>query len=216
MAEVAESMDVDTVNNQEPTTNLNTTDGTSNITESAIPNGHSHCAINQKNPTPPQSEEESISSPQPPPTTSQSKEDTLTKAERALQQLLDHSHELTTKLRENLNSKQNGKSHRNKNRKSTISEEAENAQLLNDQDTDSPTVITHFENGQQPSSISGGTMYDYQIEALNWMIQLFELNRTGCYINGILADDMGLGKTLMTISMLSYLKQMDEKKEKEK
>ncbi len=50
-------------------------------------------------------------------------------------------------------------------------------------------------------------MYSYQIEALNWMIQLYELNKNQYYINGILADDMGLGKTLETISLIAYLKQ---------
>ena len=39
------------------------------------------------------------------------------------------------------------------------------------------------------------------------MIQLYELNKNKCYINGILADDMGLGKTLETISLIAYLKE---------
>lgn len=34
-------------------------------------------------------------------------------------------------------------------------------------------------------------MKSYQIEALNWLISLYN-----CGINGILADEMGLGKTL--------------------
>jgi SWI/SNF-related matrix-associated actin-dependent regulator of chromatin subfamily A member 5 len=44
-------------------------------------------------------------------------------------------------------------------------------------------------------------MRPYQIEGLNWMIQLYEQG-----INGILADEMGLGKTLQSISLLGYLK----------
>lgn len=46
-----------------------------------------------------------------------------------------------------------------------------------------------------------GTMRDYQIAGLNWMISLHENG-----ISGILADEMGLGKTLQTISFLGYLR----------
>lgn len=53
----------------------------------------------------------------------------------------------------------------------------------------------------QPNCIVGGTMRWYQIEGLNWMINLYEQG-----INGILADEMGLGKTLQSISLLGYLK----------
>ena len=52
-----------------------------------------------------------------------------------------------------------------------------------------------------PSYIKNGTMKDYQIEGLNWLISLHNRN-----INGILADEMGLGKTLQTISLLGHLK----------
>lgn len=52
---------------------------------------------------------------------------------------------------------------------------------------------------KQPQSIVNGTMREYQIEGLNWMVNLA---RNG--INGILADEMGLGKTLQTISLLGY------------
>ena len=41
----------------------------------------------------------------------------------------------------------------------------------------------------QPSCIKFGTMRQYQIEGLNWMIKLFDQG-----INGILADEMGLGE----------------------
>jgi len=53
----------------------------------------------------------------------------------------------------------------------------------------------------QPGCIKHGQMRAYQIEGLNWMIQLYEQG-----INGILADEMGLGKTLQSISLLGYLK----------
>lgn len=61
---------------------------------------------------------------------------------------------------------------------------------------DEPFVFT-----ESPSYVKGGTMRDYQIQGLNWMVSLFHNG-----INGILADEMGLGKTLQTISFLGYLK----------
>ena len=42
---------------------------------------------------------------------------------------------------------------------------------------------------RQPSLIQGGTMRQYQIDGLNWLIRLHDNG-----INGILADEMGLGK----------------------
>jgi SNF2 family DNA or RNA helicase len=69
-------------------------------------------------------------------------------------------------------------------------------------------VAAHDENvgntvrvSSSPAWIQGGTMRDYQIDGLNWMIQLYENG-----VNGILADEMGLGKTLETISLLGYMK----------
>lgn len=55
---------------------------------------------------------------------------------------------------------------------------------------------------KQPACIEFGTMRPYQLEGLNWMINLSHRG-----INGILADEMGLGKTLQTISMLGYTKE---------
>lgn len=52
-----------------------------------------------------------------------------------------------------------------------------------------------------PSYIHGGTMRDYQVQGLNWLINLHENG-----ISGILADEMGLGKTLQTISFIGYLR----------
>lgn len=54
----------------------------------------------------------------------------------------------------------------------------------------------------QPSVLKGGTLKDYQLIGLNWMINLYENG-----INGILADEMGLGKTIQTISLLAFLKE---------
>ncbi len=56
---------------------------------------------------------------------------------------------------------------------------------------------------QQPGLIQGGTMRNYQLEGLNWMIKLHDNG-----INGILADEMGLGKTLQSISLLAFLREV--------
>ena len=52
----------------------------------------------------------------------------------------------------------------------------------------------------QPNLLVGGTLKEYQIKGLQWMISLYNNN-----LNGILADEMGLGKTIQTISLLTYL-----------
>jgi SWI/SNF-related matrix-associated actin-dependent regulator of chromatin subfamily A member 5 len=54
---------------------------------------------------------------------------------------------------------------------------------------------------ESPGYIHGGTMRDYQVAGLNWLISLHENG-----ISGILADEMGLGKTLQTISFIGYLR----------
>jgi SWI/SNF-related matrix-associated actin-dependent regulator of chromatin subfamily A member 5 len=61
--------------------------------------------------------------------------------------------------------------------------------------------VTAVRVSASPAWIHGGTMRDYQVDGLNWMIQLYENG-----VNGILADEMGLGKTLETISLLGYMK----------
>lgn len=53
---------------------------------------------------------------------------------------------------------------------------------------------------KQPSILVGGTLKDYQIKGLQWMVSLYN-NR----LNGILADEMGLGKTIQTISLITFL-----------
>ena len=52
----------------------------------------------------------------------------------------------------------------------------------------------------QPDMLVGGTLKEYQIKGLQWMISLYNNN-----LNGILADEMGLGKTIQTISLITYL-----------
>ncbi|XP_078167535.1 putative ATP-dependent DNA helicase CHR719 isoform X1 [Carex rostrata] len=53
---------------------------------------------------------------------------------------------------------------------------------------------------EQPKSLQGGKLRDYQVEGLQWMLSLFNNN-----LNGILADEMGLGKTIQTIALIAYL-----------
>ncbi|KAI9677451.1 MAG: hypothetical protein M1817_006405 [Caeruleum heppii] len=52
----------------------------------------------------------------------------------------------------------------------------------------------------QPQMLLGGTLKEYQLKGLEWMISLYNNN-----LNGILADEMGLGKTIQTISLVTYL-----------
>ncbi|RDL40593.1 putative chromatin structure-remodeling complex subunit snf21 [Venustampulla echinocandica] len=52
----------------------------------------------------------------------------------------------------------------------------------------------------QPQMLVGGTLKEYQLKGLQWMISLYNNN-----LNGILADEMGLGKTIQTISLITYL-----------
>ena len=63
------------------------------------------------------------------------------------------------------------------------------------------TAVTLLRFEESPQYIKSGSMRDYQIRGLNWMISLYENG-----INGILADEMGLGKTLQTISLLGFMK----------
>ncbi|KAI1142501.1 SWI/SNF family of DNA-dependent ATPase [Hypoxylon sp. FL0543] len=76
-------------------------------------------------------------------------------------------------------------------------EAEEDAELLKDE-RQGGSAETVFR--ESPPFIQG-TMRDYQIAGLNWLISLHENG-----ISGILADEMGLGKTLQTISFLGYLR----------
>ncbi|EMD92652.1 hypothetical protein COCC4DRAFT_130187 [Bipolaris maydis ATCC 48331] len=53
---------------------------------------------------------------------------------------------------------------------------------------------------EQATNLVGGTLKEYQLKGLQWMISLYNNN-----LNGILADEMGLGKTIQTISLITYL-----------
>jgi SNF2 family DNA or RNA helicase len=52
----------------------------------------------------------------------------------------------------------------------------------------------------QPSMLRGGTLKEYQMSGLRWLVSLHNNN-----LNGILADEMGLGKTIQTIALIAYL-----------
>uniref|UniRef100_A0AAY4ENX9 SWI/SNF related, matrix associated, actin dependent regulator of chromatin, subfamily a, member 1 n=1 Tax=Denticeps clupeoides TaxID=299321 RepID=A0AAY4ENX9_9TELE len=77
-------------------------------------------------------------------------------------------------------------------------EQEEDEELLSES-RKAANVLVRFE--ESPSYVKNGTLRDYQVRGLNWMISLYENG-----INGILADEMGLGKTLQTIALLGYLK----------
>ncbi|KAI3444521.1 hypothetical protein Pfo_001186 [Paulownia fortunei] len=53
---------------------------------------------------------------------------------------------------------------------------------------------------RQPSMLRTGTLRDYQLVGLQWMLSLYN-NK----LNGILADEMGLGKTVQVMSLIAYL-----------
>ena len=53
---------------------------------------------------------------------------------------------------------------------------------------------------EQPDMLKFGTLKDYQVDGLEWLLSLYN-NR----LNGILADEMGLGKTIQSLALLAYL-----------
>eukprot|EP01018_Ginkgo_biloba_P028641 Gb_26709 [translate_table: standard] len=53
---------------------------------------------------------------------------------------------------------------------------------------------------RQPSMLAAGTLRDYQLVGLQWMLSLYN-NK----LNGILADEMGLGKTVQVMALIAHL-----------
>jgi len=77
-----------------------------------------------------------------------------------------------------------------------MSEKEEDDILLKEEEEEAvPTRLS-----VQPPNIKFGQLRDYQMEGLNWLIQLHSNG-----LSGILADEMGLGKTLQSISLIAYL-----------
>ncbi|KAM0719229.1 hypothetical protein Q7P37_005134 [Cladosporium fusiforme] len=77
-----------------------------------------------------------------------------------------------------------------------------------DSDDETKTKVDYYEVAHrvkeeikaQSTNLVGGSLKDYQLKGLQWMISLYNNN-----LNGILADEMGLGKTIQTISLITYL-----------
>lgn len=71
-----------------------------------------------------------------------------------------------------------------------------------------PAKKTYYESAhavreevtEQSSLLVGGTLKEYQLQGIQWMVSLYN-NR----LNGILADEMGLGKTIQTLGLITYL-----------
>ena len=55
---------------------------------------------------------------------------------------------------------------------------------------------------EQPKTLKGGDLMDYQLEGTNWL--LFQWHRNQ---NAILADEMGLGKTIQIIAFMAHLQE---------
>lgn len=101
-----------------------------------------------------------------------------------------------TRSRGRLQKKKNGG-------KSSIGEMLQNsAQDVKDEAKPTTLGAQISRSANQPETVSGGVMRNYQLEGLYWLATLYENG-----LNGILADEMGLGKTIQTISFLAYLRE---------
>ena len=88
-------------------------------------------------------------------------------------------------------------------------ENASRALAVHDCDTKNYDIETMSanENGIQGTetdrpqpTIFRGTLKQYQLKGMNWLLNLYDQG-----INGILADEMGLGKTVQALAMLSHI-----------
>ncbi len=61
----------------------------------------------------------------------------------------------------------------------------------------------HVALAEQPEYLKCGTLRDYQLAGLNWMVYNWSRG-----VNGILADEMGLGKTIQCASFVGYLSEI--------
>ncbi|ETS75988.1 hypothetical protein PFICI_12932 [Pestalotiopsis fici W106-1] len=86
--------------------------------------------------------------------------------------------------------------------------ESSESEMEEEEDEESGRKIDYYavahrikeEVTQQASILVGGSLKEYQLKGLQWMLSLYNNN-----LNGILADEMGLGKTIQTISLVTYL-----------
>eukprot|EP00918_Siedleckia_nematoides_P067476 GHVU01146899.1.p1 GENE.GHVU01146899.1~~GHVU01146899.1.p1 ORF type:complete len:911 (+),score=240.26 GHVU01146899.1:124-2856(+) len=84
-----------------------------------------------------------------------------------------------------------------------MSEKAEDDILMKRAETEAAGKAVYSDDlrlSVQPSVLKNGTLREYQLEGLNWMVRLYNNG-----ISGILADEMGLGKTVQTVAMIGYL-----------
>jgi ATP-dependent helicase STH1/SNF2 len=89
-----------------------------------------------------------------------------------------------------------------------VSEDEESAEESGAEDRPGKKRVDYYEIAhrnkevvtKQASILVGGTLKEYQVKGLQWMVSLYNNN-----LNGILADEMGLGKTIQTISLITYL-----------
>jgi ATP-dependent helicase STH1/SNF2 len=89
-----------------------------------------------------------------------------------------------------------------------VQEEEEDEEEEMDSEDESKPKVDYYEVAHkikeeihaQSSNLVGGTLKEYQLKGLQWMISLYNN-----HLNGILADEMGLGKTIQTISLITYL-----------
>lgn len=89
-----------------------------------------------------------------------------------------------------------------------VEEEEEESEIDEDDEEEGARKIDYYavahrikeEVSAQANILVGGTLKEYQLKGLQWMLSLYNNN-----LNGILADEMGLGKTIQTISLVTYL-----------
>ncbi|KAH9924947.1 P-loop containing nucleoside triphosphate hydrolase protein [Amylocystis lapponica] len=67
---------------------------------------------------------------------------------------------------------------------------------------DKAQYVPLHELDEQPRLVKGGTMKDYQLHGLSFLVWMYK-NGMNC----ILGDEMGLGKTLQTLSLFAYIKE---------
>jgi SWI/SNF-related matrix-associated actin-dependent regulator of chromatin subfamily A member 5 len=89
--------------------------------------------------------------------------------------------------------------HDHKSKDKKAKESKRKTHLNDDSDPDQAYIMTRLL--MQPAKLKG-ELRPYQLDGLNWLIQLYEKG-----LSGILADEMGLGKTVQTISLIAFLKQ---------
>ena len=74
----------------------------------------------------------------------------------------------------------------------------EAAAAAEDEDDEEEALTEVMRLEEQPKCIKGGRMREYQLEGLNWLLEMH-----GRQHNGILADEMGLGACAAVLSRLA-------------